>query len=68
MNCDRKKAGFAGASRMRHNVHFYTRQAAREENAARTALTDAARQRHETMAAEYRAKASELTLPSPGPV
>ncbi len=45
------------------NVHFYTRQAARESKAARKAVTDAARQRHETMAAAYRARAYELNAP-----
>ncbi len=42
------------------NVHFFTRQAARETKAARRALTDAARQRHLAMATQYAKRAEQL--------
>ncbi len=42
------------------NVHFFTRQAAREAKAARQALTDAARQRHLEMATHYAKQAEQL--------
>lgn len=45
---------------MLHNIHFYTRQAARESLAARRALTDAARQRHLASADHYVARAQQL--------
>jgi hypothetical protein len=45
---------------MHLNVHFFTRQAARETNAARRALTDAARQRHLAMATQYAKRAEQL--------
>lgn len=45
---------------MRLNVHFYTRQAAREANAARIALTESARDRHLSMAGRYQALADEI--------
>ncbi len=43
-----------------HNVHFYTRQAARETKAARKALTEAARQRHAEMADQYVRRIEQL--------
>ena len=49
---------------MRLNVHFYTRQAAREANAARIAVTESARDRHLGMAARYQALADELASSS----
>ena len=45
---------------MLHNIHFYTRQAARESKAARRALTEAARQRHVAMAEHYSNRAKRL--------
>jgi len=39
------------------NVHFLTRQAAREKLAATRALTEAARQRHLALAADYQKRA-----------
>ena len=45
---------------MHHNVHFFTRQAARETKAARVALTEAARDRHLTMANLYALRAEQL--------
>lgn len=47
---------------MIHNVHFYTRQAARESVAARKALTEAARQRHLSMAQKYAETAEQLRV------
>ena len=49
---------------MLHNVHFYTRQAARESKAAKKSVTVAAKQRHEAMAASYRSRALELNQSS----
>lgn len=49
---------------MRLNVHFYTRQAARESKAARKALTDAARQRHAELAHLYQQRANDLACPT----
>lgn len=45
---------------MRLNVHFLRRQAARETKAARVALTEAARERHMTMATHYARRAEQL--------
>ena len=45
---------------MRLTVHFFTRQAAREAQAAKRALTDAAKQRHMSMAAHYAERAEQL--------
>jgi hypothetical protein len=42
------------------NVHFLRRQAARERKAAKSAVTDAARERHLQMAARYTALAEQL--------
>ena len=50
---------------MLHNVHFYTRQAARESKAARKAVTEAARQRHEAMANAYFALMNEFGSSGP---
>ena len=47
---------------MLHNVHFYTRQAARESKAARKAVTEAARQRHLALADHYSRRAQQLQL------
>jgi hypothetical protein len=52
--------GVLGGVVMYLNVHFFTRQAARETKAARRALTDAARQRHLEMASHYAMRAQEL--------
>lgn len=52
--------GFWGGLVMYLNVHFFTRQAARETKAARQALTDAARRRHMEMAAHYATRAEQL--------
>jgi hypothetical protein len=41
------------------NVHFLTRQAARERLAATRALTEAARQRHLALAEDYRKRAED---------
>ena len=45
---------------MHHNFHFFTRQAAREAKAARIALTEAARDRHLSMASLYALRAEQL--------
>lgn len=45
---------------MQHNVHFYTRLVARESKAARKALTEAAKQRHWSMADHYSRRAEVL--------
>jgi hypothetical protein len=42
------------------NVHFLTRQAAREKLAAMRALTEAARQRHLALAQEYQQRAEAM--------
>jgi hypothetical protein len=42
------------------NVHYLTRQAARETKAARQALTEKARQRHLRLAEQYALRAEEL--------
>lgn len=42
------------------NVHYLTRQAARERKAARQALTETARQRHLQLADHYALRAQEL--------
>jgi len=42
------------------NVHFLSRQAAREKLAARKALTDAARQRHLALAEHFERRAEAL--------
>jgi hypothetical protein len=41
------------------NVHFLTRQAARERLAARRALTETARDRHLALAEEFRKRAED---------
>jgi len=46
------------------NVHFLTRQAAREKLAATRALTEAARQRHLALAADYQKRADEARAAS----
>lgn len=38
---------------MLRTAHYFTRQALREQRAARQALTDAARERHSTLAAHF---------------
>lgn len=45
---------------MLHNVHFYTRLASRESIAARKALTEAAKERHQSMANQYQRRAEQL--------
>jgi hypothetical protein len=42
------------------NVHFFHRQAAREKLAAKRALTEAARERHLALAADYEKRAETL--------
>jgi hypothetical protein len=42
------------------SVHFFHRQAARENLAAKRALTEAARERHLALAQDYRKRAEEL--------
>lgn len=42
------------------NVHYLTRQAARETKAARQALTETAKQRHLRLADHYALRAQEL--------
>jgi hypothetical protein len=42
------------------SVHFFTRQAAREKLAAMRALTEAARQRHLTLAEDYQKRAEAI--------
>jgi hypothetical protein len=42
------------------NVHYLTRQAARETKAARQAVTETARQRHLRLADQYALQAQEL--------
>ena len=42
------------------NVHFLTRQAAREKLAAKRALTDAARERHLALAEQYQRRAEAM--------
>jgi hypothetical protein len=42
------------------SVHFFDRQAAREKLAASRALTDTARERHLTLANEYKARAEQM--------
>lgn len=42
------------------NVHFLTRQAAREKLAAKRALTDAARERHLALAEQYQRRAERM--------
>lgn len=44
------------------SVHFFQRQAAREKLAAMRALTEAARQRHLSLAEDYRKRADQLTI------
>jgi hypothetical protein len=55
-----KQFAVRGGVVMYLNVHFFTRQAAREAKAARQALTDAARQRHLEMATHYARQAEQL--------
>ena len=43
-----------------HNVHFYQRQFAREAKAAKTAVTEIARLRHQELAEIYLIRAGEL--------
>jgi len=42
------------------NAHFLRRQEARENKAAKSAVTDAARDRHLALAAQYAMKAEQL--------
>jgi hypothetical protein len=42
------------------SVHFLTRQAAREKLAARRALTDAARERHLSLAVDFEKRAEAM--------
>jgi hypothetical protein len=42
------------------NVHFLTRQAAREKLAAKRALTEAARERHLALAEQYQRRAEGM--------
>jgi hypothetical protein len=42
------------------SVHFFDRQAAREKMAAKRALTEAARERHLTLALDYQKRAEAL--------
>ena len=49
--------GFVGEGALCPNVHFLTRQAAREKLAATRALTEAARQRHLALAEDYQKRA-----------
>jgi hypothetical protein len=42
------------------NVHFLTRQAARERLAAKRALTEAARERHLALAEQYSKRAEAM--------
>jgi len=42
------------------NVHFLTRQAAREKLAAKRALTDTARERHLALAEQYQKRAEAM--------
>jgi hypothetical protein len=49
---------------MHLNVHFYTRQAAREFNAGRVAVTEKARERHLGTAYRYQGLANELEVKS----
>ncbi len=44
------------------SVHFFTRQAAREKVAAQKALTDAARERHLTLAEYYQKRAEAVRV------
>jgi alpha-D-ribose 1-methylphosphonate 5-triphosphate diphosphatase PhnM len=55
-----KQFGDWGGVLMYCNIHFFTRQAARETKAARQALTDAARQRHLELATHYSKQAEQL--------
>ena len=42
------------------NVHFLTRQAAREKLAAKRALTETARERHLALAQQYETRAERM--------
>jgi hypothetical protein len=42
------------------SIHFFHRQAARENLAAKRALTDAARERHLALAQDYQKRAEQL--------
>ena len=53
-----RKGGF----RVYPSVHYLHRQAAREKLAAQRALTEAARQRHLSLAADYQKRAEAMHL------
>jgi hypothetical protein len=50
---------FVGEVALYPNVHFLSRQAAREKVAAKKALTEAARVRHLTLAEHYQKRADD---------
>jgi hypothetical protein len=52
--------GIMGRSRVYPSVHFLNRQAAREKLAAMRALTEAARQRHLSLAEDYAKRADSV--------
>jgi hypothetical protein len=52
--------GYFGEGVVYPNVHFFHRQAAREKLAAKRALTEAARERHLALAADYEKRAETL--------
>ncbi len=52
--------GTKGRASVYPSVHFLNRQAAREKLAALRALTDAARQRHLALAADYQKRAEAM--------
>ena len=52
---------------MVNTVHYFHRQAARERRAAREALTEAARERHATLAAHFATMAERAQHGSAAP-
>jgi hypothetical protein len=52
--------GLKGEGSVYPSVHFLIRQAAREKLAAMRALTEAARQRHLTLADDYQKRAAAM--------
>lgn len=52
--------GVLGGCAVYPNVHFLTRQAAREKLAAKRALTETARERHLALAEQYQRRAEGM--------
>ena len=57
---EQQQEGMGEGSRVFPSIHFLARQAARERQAARRALTEAARERHLALAHQFLKRAEEM--------